>query len=95
MMVFFMTGFGFGAAAATLVSQQMGAGHPKEASKDGWLTVIIGGGLMALLGLVLVVIPESIAAIFNPEDTALHAAAATPLQICRFWCILVAGATSF
>ena len=92
MMVFFMTGFGFGAAAATLVSQQMGAGHPKEASKDGWLTVIIGGGLMALLGLVLVVVPESIAAIFNPEDAALHAAAAMPLQIVGFGAFFVAGA---
>ena len=48
MMVFFMTGFGFGAASATLVSQQMGAGHPGEASKDGWWTVVIGGSLMAL-----------------------------------------------
>ena len=92
MMVFFMTGFGFGAAAATLVSQQMGAGHPKEASKDGWWTVVIGGGLMALLGLVLVFIPESVAAIFNPEDTALHAAAATPLRIVGFGAFFVAGA---
>ena len=92
MMVFFMTGFGFGAAAATLVSQQMGAGHPKEASKDGWWTVVIGGGLMALLGLVLVVAPESVAAIFNPEDTALHAAAAIPLRIVGFGAFFVAGA---
>lgn len=92
MMVFFMTGFGFGAAAATLVSQQMGAGHPKEASKDGWWTVVIGGGLMAVLGLVLVFVPESVAAIFNPEDTALHTAAATPLRIVGFGAFFVAGA---
>lgn len=92
MMVFFMTGFGFGAASATLVSQQMGAGHPGEASKDGWWTVVIGGSLMALLGLVLVAAPESIAAIFNPEDTALHAAAASPLRIVGLGAFFVVGA---
>ena len=92
MMVFFMTGFGFGAAAATLVSQQMGAGHPNEASKDGWWTVMIGGGLMALLGLVLVINPESVASIFNPEDAALQTAAAMPLRIVGFGAFFVAGA---
>jgi MATE family multidrug resistance protein len=91
MMVFFMTGFGFGAAAATLVSQQMGAGHPEEAAKDGWMTVLVGGGMMALLGLVLVVVPESVAAVFNPQDTALHAAAAVPLRIVGFGAFVVAG----
>jgi Na+-driven multidrug efflux pump len=91
MMVFFMTGFGFGAAAATLVSQQMGAGHPEEAAKDGWWTVLIGGGLMALLGLFLVLMPESVAAIFNPQDTALHEAAAMPLRIVGLGAFFVAG----
>jgi Na+-driven multidrug efflux pump len=88
MMVFFMTGFGFGSAAATVVSHQLGAGDPKSAAKDGWVTVLIGGSMMGLLGLVLVLWPESVAAIFNPQDTALHAAAAAPIRIvgaCAFF----------
>jgi multidrug resistance protein, MATE family len=91
MMLFFMVGFGFGLAAATLVSQSLGAGDPEGASRNGWMTIWVGGGIVAVFGMGLVFFPESIAAVFNPGDPLVQETAAGPLRGVGFAAFFIAA----
>ena len=73
-------GLGFGAAAAAIVGQNLGAGRPDRAEHAGWTTLwyatipALGGALAALL------IPEQLAGMFT-NDPAVIAVAVRYLRI--------------
>lgn len=48
-----VVGFGFGIAAATLVGQQLGAGHPELAIAAGWRALRMGVAAMTLFSVLL------------------------------------------
>ncbi len=64
----FLPGFGFAAAAAALVGQNLGAGRPEHARRAGWLASWLAVGLMTAAGIGIVLGAEPIAHIFvdNP-----------------------------
>lgn len=92
MMVFFMTGFGFGNAASTLVSHELGAGHLRRARQLGWRTVGVGGLIVSVIGLLLATFPAEVAAFFNPQDPVFQKHAVVPLQIVGACAFLPAAA---
>jgi putative MATE family efflux protein len=76
----YMIGVGFGAAAAAIVGQNLGAGERARAMRAGW--VITGyATLPAVVGAALsLAMPEQVAALFTP-DAAVIAEAARYLRI--------------
>lgn len=60
----FLPGFGFSAAAATLVGQGLGAGDSEFSRKAGWTSVMMAIVLMSAMGLLFVVFAWQIAALF-------------------------------
>jgi multidrug resistance protein, MATE family len=79
-LVAILPGNGLGLAAASLVGQSLGAGKPKDAHRWGWDVVKVATGLLALIGLPMVVIPDIILAGFL-HDSATIALARVPLQV--------------
>ena len=88
----YMIGVGFGAAAAAMVGQNLGAGRPDRAARAGWLTLAISG-VPGLVGCVaLLAIPETLAGLFA-DDPAVIAEAANYLRIAAFAQLVVSGET--
>jgi len=65
----FLPGFGFGAAASTIVGQQLGARQPRAAERSGWEANRLAMVLMSLAGIVIFIFARSIAEVFikDPE----------------------------
>lgn len=88
----YMIGVGFGAAAAAMVGQNLGAGRPDRARRAGWLTLAISG-VPGLVGCVaLLAVPVPIASLFA-DDPAVIAEAANYLRIAAFAQLVVSGET--
>ncbi len=60
----FLPGFGFSAAAATLVGQGLGAGQKEFSRRAGWVSSRMAMLLMSALGLLFVIFAWQIAALF-------------------------------
>jgi len=60
----FLPGFGFAAAAAALVGQNLGAGLPQRAQTAGWHAAWMSVALMSTTGIVISVFAEEIAHLF-------------------------------
>jgi len=88
----FLPGFGFAAAAGTLVGQNLGARRPDEAARSGWTAVGLALGLMTSAGMVIYLAARPIARLFTDdpavvEDTVLFIhvlALAQPLMAVDF-----------
>ncbi len=67
----YMIGVGFGASAAAIVGQNMGAGQIERAERAGWITVgfaMIPAAAMAIVSLVL---PETMARVFTNDHNVV------------------------
>ncbi len=61
-------GLAFGAAAATLVGQALGAGRVAEARRAGWRSVTFALGLMTALGAACVIGQSRLASVFTQDE---------------------------
>ncbi len=66
-----MPGFGLATAVATLVGQNLGAEKPERAARTAWITVGIGAGIMAFLGLIYIIFARSIIGVFSDDSEVL------------------------
>jgi putative MATE family efflux protein len=67
----YMVGVGFGAAAAAIVGQNMGAGQVSRAARAGWLTVGYGT-LVSLIAVAFeLLLPERMASIFTSDPAVV------------------------
>ncbi|MDG2306511.1 MAG: MATE family efflux transporter [Candidatus Binatia bacterium] len=63
----FLPGFGFAAAASTLVGQHLGAGEPEQAERAGWMSAWMSVCLMSTVGVVVFLLAEPIARLLVDE----------------------------
>lgn len=66
----FLPGFGFSAAASTIVGQQLGAGQPDNAERSGWEANRLALILMSIAGVLIFLFARPIAALFI-DDAAV------------------------
>ncbi len=88
----YMIGVGFGAAAAAIVGQNLGANQPDRAARAGWLTLAMTGvpGVIACTALLL--FPDALAGLFSNEP-AVIAEASRYLRAAAFAQLVVSGET--
>jgi putative MATE family efflux protein len=72
--------WGLANAAATLVGQNLGAGHPDRAATSAWRASFYNMVFLGIVGLVFVVFPEQLVATFT-VDPAVTAVAVQGLRI--------------
>jgi Na+-driven multidrug efflux pump len=70
-----MIGVGFGAAAAAIVGQNLGAGQPARAERAGWVTLGYATGPALVAAVVAFLIPERLAGLFTNEAAVIAVAA--------------------
>ena len=66
----FLPGFGFSAAASTIVGQQLGAQQPQHAERSGWEANWLAMGMMSVVALLIFAFARPIAALFI-DDAAV------------------------
>jgi putative MATE family efflux protein len=77
----YMVGVGFGAAAAAIVGQNLGAGQVTRAERSGWITTGFASVVGIVAGVVEVVFATEFASLFT-DDPAVIAVGASYLRIC-------------
>jgi putative MATE family efflux protein len=70
----FLPGFGFSAAASTIVGQQLGAKQPDEAQRSGWETTRLAVFFMSSAGLLIFVGARPIATLFVGDEGVIEEA---------------------
>jgi putative MATE family efflux protein len=64
----YLTSYGFGVAASTMVGQNLGAGNPDRAARGAWTAIGIGLTSTAVITILFLTIPETIAGIFTANS---------------------------
>jgi Na+-driven multidrug efflux pump len=77
----YMVGVGFGAAAAAIVGQNLGAGQVKRAERSGWITTGFASVVGIVAAVVEIIFAEEFASIFT-DDPVVIAVSASYLRIC-------------
>jgi putative MATE family efflux protein len=76
----YMVGVGFGAAAAAIVGQNLGAGQIRRAERSGWITTGYASVVGVVGGVAAIVLAEPLASLFT-DDVAVIAVSASYLRI--------------
>jgi len=86
--------WGMSGAAATLVGQNLGAGHPERAERAVWLTGAYNCGVLALMGLIFWVGAPPMTAFFS-DDPGVVATGVEALRILSLGYVFYAWSMSF
>jgi len=79
--VVFMVALGFAAATQVLVSEYVGAGDPKTATRAGWLGIGVNTAAMGVAAILLLMFAQPIGRAYS-ADPALVAAVAALMPLC-------------
>jgi multidrug resistance protein, MATE family len=80
----FMLPLGISSAAAVRVGQAVGRKDAQGVARSGWTALGLGAAVMSVSALALLLIPQSIARLFTPDE-AIIAAGAAILRIAAFF----------
>ena len=80
----FMIPLGVGAAGAVRVGYWVGAREPARVAAAGWTAILIGTGFMVASGLLFVVMPEQLIALFTSDGGVLRVGTALLLLAALF-----------
>jgi MATE family, multidrug efflux pump len=80
----YMVPLGISSAAAVRVGQGIGRRDSRGAAVAGWTALALGGGFMALAGLLLFVAPRAVARLYSPNAAVIEVSA-TLLWIAAFF----------
>jgi putative MATE family efflux protein len=89
-----MPAFGFATAGTTLVGQNLGARAPRRAERSGYIAFQLGLALMSVMGVIFILIPRPLIALFT-SDTVVIQTAVQPLRIIGFVQPMMAAAFLF
>lgn len=89
-----LPGIGMGMAANTLVSQSLGAGKPEQAWRWGWDIVLVAAGILLILSMPLLFIPETLLSLFLHQDDLIEMGT-LPLQLTGLGVFLDAASLVF
>lgn len=67
----FLPGFGFAAAAGTMIGQNLGAGQPHEAERSGWAALVLSATMMSVAGVVIFIAARPIARLFVGDEEVI------------------------
>ena len=67
-------GVGFGAAAAAIVGQNLGAGQPDRAARAGWITLGYASVPALIAAIAALLIPEKLAGLFTTDPAVIEVA---------------------
>jgi putative MATE family efflux protein len=76
--------WGLSNAAATLVGQNLGAGHPERAEKAVWRTGLYNVIFLGIVGVIFITFPEPIVRLFAPQDPSVVPLGAACLRIISY-----------
>jgi putative MATE family efflux protein len=68
-------GVGFGAAAAAIVGQNLGAGQPERAERAGWISLGYAAGPACIAAVAALLIPAQLAGLFTTDPAVISVAA--------------------
>ena len=71
----FLPGFALAVATATAVGQSLGMKDPRRAERAAWLAFRIGGGVMALCGILFIVTPRAFTSLLTSDPAVADLAA--------------------
>jgi MATE family multidrug resistance protein len=71
----YMVPLGVSSAAAVRVGQGIGRRDPRGAAAAGWTALGLGGGFMAMAGLLLFVAPRTVARLYTPDTPVIELSA--------------------
>jgi putative MATE family efflux protein len=82
----YLSGAAFGTAAMTLVGQNLGARRPGQAARSGWVSFVVGGTVMCLMGALFYTLAGPMFRLFcpNPEQLPIIEAGVPVLQLVAF-----------
>jgi Na+-driven multidrug efflux pump len=66
-MISSFVGLAFMSAAMARVGQNLGGGDPERAEKSGWISAGMAAGIMALIAVVFLIVPEAIMGFFTQD----------------------------
>ncbi len=78
----FLPAWGISNAAATLVGQNLGAGHPERARRSVWLTGAVTAGFLTLVAVVFLLAAEPLVAAFSDRPEVVGVAARCLRIVC-------------
>lgn len=79
-LVLAMIGLSFGTVTATLVGNSLGEKRPEWAEKYGWTSVKIGMAFMSILGIIVLISPETVISVYNTDPNIIEIGK-TPFRI--------------
>ncbi len=87
----YLPSLGFGIAAATLVSQFLGAEHPRDARRSALACWSVGGGLMVLVGIAMILLRGPLVGLFLDEGNGAEELNAAVAEMAALLVLIVGG----
>lgn len=91
----YLSGAAFGSAAMALVSQNLGANQPRQASKGGWTAFGMGCGMMSVMAVIFFGLARPMCDLYSPHNETVSTLSVMALRTIAFVMPFLAAAIIF